>query len=328
MHSENALISRRNCLGTFAGGVFTVTAAGRLLGAGPAEEKPLFTFGCIADAQYADKATRGSRHYRNSLKKLADCVADFNKRDLAFVIHLGDFIDRDFASFDRILPVYNRLKATHYHVLGNHDYVVADDKKADVPAKLGMKSRFYSFTIDRWRFVCLDGNDVSFQASTKGTEKYNKAREMLAKVKAAKAPNAYNWNGAIGDKQMAWLRGELTAATKEKQKVIVFCHFPVYPRGAHNLWNDAQVVTLLESFPCTVAYMNGHNHSGSYGKKNGVHYQTFKGMVETATRNTYATAQVHPKHTSIDGIGREPDRHCPIRPKALALRRQAPVGKR
>ncbi|MFT6059924.1 MAG: hypothetical protein ACJAU9_001352 [Lentimonas sp.] len=30
--------------------------------------------------------------------------------DLAFVTHLGDFIDRDFESFDEVNSIYNQLK--------------------------------------------------------------------------------------------------------------------------------------------------------------------------------------------------------------------------
>ena len=54
--------------------------------------------------------------------------------------HLGDFIDRDFMSFGKVVPIYNRLKAHHYHVLGNHNFSVTDDEKALVPAQLGLKN--------------------------------------------------------------------------------------------------------------------------------------------------------------------------------------------
>ena len=96
----------------------------------------------------------------------------FNKEDLSFVIHLGDFIDRNFSSFDEILPIYNSLNAPGYHVLGNHDFEVADEYKELVPKKLGMPSKYYDFKIKNWRFICLDGNDLSFIAYPKGSEMY------------------------------------------------------------------------------------------------------------------------------------------------------------
>ena len=89
-------------------------------------DKPLFSFGVIADCQYCNVkvAKTAARQYAMSTKKLAACVEHLNRLNLEFVVHLGDFIDRDFASFADVVPIYNRLKADHYHVLGNHDFDV------------------------------------------------------------------------------------------------------------------------------------------------------------------------------------------------------------
>ena len=113
--------------------------------ADPRPGSPLFRFGAVADCQYCE-ATSNVRKYSLSPKKLTACVEHYNKMELSFVVHLGDFIDRDFSSFDKVVPIYNQLKAPHYHVLGNHDFSVADDKKALAPAKLGLKQRYYDFT--------------------------------------------------------------------------------------------------------------------------------------------------------------------------------------
>ena len=50
---------------------------------------PLFSFGVVADAQYADKDPAGLRHYRSSLTSLEAAAEAFNGSDLAFVVHLG-----------------------------------------------------------------------------------------------------------------------------------------------------------------------------------------------------------------------------------------------
>ena len=50
-------------------------------------------FGIIADTQYAEKDSLGGRNYRDAILRLEECVVDFNKRKLAFVIQLGDIID-------------------------------------------------------------------------------------------------------------------------------------------------------------------------------------------------------------------------------------------
>jgi hypothetical protein len=53
--------------------------------------------------------------------------------------------------------------------------------------------------------------------------------------------------------------------------------------------------------------MNGHNHAGNYGEKNGVHYLTLKGMVNTDT-TSYAVVGLSETQVKISGCGREVSR--------------------
>ena len=62
-----------------------------------------------------------------------------------------------------------------YHALGNHDFDVADEYKAKVPERMGMKSKYYDFKVEGWRFIVLDGNDVSFHAYPKDSLEYQNA---------------------------------------------------------------------------------------------------------------------------------------------------------
>ena len=266
-----------------------------------------YTFGAIADCQYCDIQSTGLRRYALSIEKLANCVADFNTMDLAFVTHLGDFIDRDFASFDAVNPIFAKLKAPKVQVLGNHDFSVADHHKKDVPAKMGMLSKYYDFEKAGWRYVILDGNDVSFHAYPKDSPEAQQAAEYYTTNKITSP----KWNGAIGAKQLAWLRSVLEHAQNNHEKVILFCHFPVYPKNAHNLWNADKVIELLEAYPCVKAYINGHNHHGNYGVKEGIHYVTLKGMVDTE-KTSYAVIRVDDERIDITGYGREQDRSLPI----------------
>jgi len=50
-------------------------------------------FGIAADSHYADAPARGSRYYRESAAKLAECVELMNDRRADFLVHLGDFLD-------------------------------------------------------------------------------------------------------------------------------------------------------------------------------------------------------------------------------------------
>jgi manganese-dependent ADP-ribose/CDP-alcohol diphosphatase len=307
-------ITRRDFSRILAGGVFSLVASGRLLGDDAQAADGQFAFGVVTDAQYCDAKSGGSRHYRASAEKLAACVESFNKMDLAFVIHLGDFIDRDFASFDVMQPIFNRLKTPHYHVLGNHEFSVAQDRLNDVPEKLALQNRYYRFCHGGWRFVVLNGNDLSLIAHPKDSARYTESRAQFDDLKKRRAVNAQTWNGGVGETQLTWLAGELEAADAAHEKVVVFCHFPVYPVDPHNLWNSEQLVGLLESHPSAVAYMNGHNHRGNYAEKSGIHYVTFPGMVETADTTAYAVIHAHPDSLKVVGHGRTPSRSLKCRP--------------
>lgn len=288
-------------LGMIALFMFALTGSG--LG------QPLFSFGAIADCQYADQPET-KRKYRQSVGKLTECVAALNEKDLAFVVHLGDFIDKDWKSFDVVGPIFERLRAPRYHVLGNHDFSVADERKKDVPKRLAMKSRYYDFSHGGYRFIVLDGNDISLIAYPKGSEQYKRAEAFH---RALKRPSP-SWNGAVSDKQVAWLEETLSKADAAGEKAVLFCHFPVYPANNHNLWNDTKIGRMIESHGSVVAYINGHNHAGNYGERNGVHYLTLKGMVDTTT-TAYSVIEVYQDRLEVVGFGRQERRTLKISAK-------------
>ena len=300
-------VIRRGCM-ALALGVSIASWAPVCAGSGePGEEKTRLAFGLLSDVQYCDCETAGSRHYRASKDKLAACVDDLNRQDLAFTIHLGDFIQEDIASFETLLPVYQRLSMPRFHVLGNHDFDVDADQKRSIPARLGMADRHYEFRHPGTRFIVLDGGDVSLYARPQGSLEHARAEAMLEKLKTAGAPNAEVWNGAVGTAQLGWLARALADAKEAGERAIVFCHFPVYPPGAHNLWNDTEVVETLERSESVVAYISGHKHAGEYAAKNGIHYLTVKGMVETEDTTAYAVVHADDARLEVDGRGRQPD---------------------
>lgn len=278
-----------------------------------AQENTSFTIGVIADCQYCDADTGGVRFYRNSPAKLQACVAHLNTLDLDFTVHLGDFIDKNWESFDVVGPIYQQLKMPAYHVLGNHDFSVADDKKAEVYRRLNMPSRYYDFSVKGWRFVALDGNDISFHAYPADSPEYAAAEQYYTEHHITSP----KWNGAIGPEQINWLRGVLEDATKRREPVVLMAHFPIFPENVHNLWNAAELLAIIDEYPCVKAWLNGHNHEGNYGERNGVHYVTFKGMVDTE-ETSYATVEVSDETLRVTGAGREEDRTLTI-PKESIL---------
>jgi len=273
------------------------------------EGQPNLSFGVIADPQYADQPVRGSRHYRQSVTKLKESINALNKQSLDFVVTLGDVIDKDFASFDTMMPIYRKLKAPHRLVLGNHDFAVADDDKPKVMHAMGMKQAYYSEVHGTWRLIYLDGTDLSTFRYPKEDAKTVAAKKMLQGLKQKKVKQARPWNGAIGKTQMLWIKKELDAAKSAGQKVIVFNHYPACPEGdGHNLWNAEELVKLLSKYSNVAAYMNGHNHKGNYAEHKGCHYVNFKGMVETKDTSAYAVVRCYPDRIEIDGFDSEPDR--------------------
>lgn len=272
---------------------------------------PPISFCAAADCQYCDKPTRGKREYREGAKRLKTCVDWCNQTDgLSYMVHLGDFIDADFDSFATLNPITRELKIPLYHVLGNHDFEVADEKKAKVPETLGLEARYYFFCYEGWRFIALDGNDISYHGWAKDTPEHT---EAISIIKANGWDKKPKWNGAIGDTQLAWLSKQLTAAGIAGEKVILYCHFPVWPEdNAHDLWNAEEVISLIEPHECVKAYINGHNHKGNYAIKNGIHYLTLKGMVENK-ESTYTQIRLEKDRITVTGHGAEIDRLLPTR---------------
>jgi len=193
-------------------------------------------------------------------------------------------------------------------VIGNHDYSVVDERKAEVPAVLGLDKTYYDFAVQGMRFVVLDGTHVSFHPYAEGTPEKQAAKRYYDDNNI----QLPTWNGALGNAQLAWLKRALAGAQERGERVILFCHFPAFPENIHNLWNAEAVMNLIEPYDCVIAYINGHNHHGNYGRRAGIHYVTLKAMVDTET-NSYAVVDVFDDRLEVAGFGRESRRVLPFR---------------
>jgi len=261
---------------------------------------PEISFGVLADLQYCDADHFKDRHFRNSKHKLARIIEDFNNQKLDFIINLGDTIDRDWISYNEILPLFKEFQSPVYHVLGNHDYEVEDYRKSQVPESIGT-DKYYDFSIGNWRFIVLDGNEISTYANLAGSENYVKAEKLLTEQNV----NSNFWNGGIGNEQLIWLKEKLQKAGKNHEKVVLFCHFPLYPVDRHNLLNDFELLDIIHQHSCVKAWFNGHNHHGNYGMLHDTHFVNVKGIVETETATAYSIVHLHNDHLEIHGKGDE-----------------------
>lgn len=262
---------------------------------------PLFSIGAIADCQYADEPDAPPRLYHTAPAKLEAAVADFNRRKLAFAVHLGDFIDKDRASYDRLLPITRHLRAPWHFVLGNHDFAVDDSDKPHIPALLGMPARYYSFVAHGWMFLVTDGNGLSSYGWPAGSPQQVHSTAVHDQL----YPGEPLWDGGIDEAQMHWLDRKLAEADRRGLKAMVLSHFPVWPENPHNLWNAADVRALLERHRSVKLWLDGHNHEGNYGRRAGIHYLNLKAMLDTG-ETAYAVLDVFPDRIVVNGIGRQP----------------------
>jgi predicted phosphodiesterase len=267
------------------------------------------SIGVIADCQYCDCAysKQWTNDYSSGLPRLKEAVDTFNLADVKYTFHLGDFIDRDFASYGVIIPVYEQLEMPHYHVLGNHDFSVADSLKNLIPLTLGLDANYYTLNQGEWEFIFLDGTDISLYNTTDSTQLTFAEKQRLTYLRNGRT-QALPWNGAIGQTQLTWLNKELKKAEVNQKKVLIFCHFPILPKSDANLWNDIELIKLLEKYASVKAYINGHHHPGNYVLHNNIHYLTLKGMVRTKEKNAFAILKLHHNYIEVKGFGREPSR--------------------
>ncbi len=308
------MVTRRNLIKAGAAAALFTPFAGFTVTRAVAQEAPLFRFGIVADPQYAPVVPnlKMNRYYSNSLWKLSDAIEAFNKEDLQFVATLGDIIDRHWESFNHILPLYDKLRHEHFFVLGNHDYDIAKEYLTSVTRTVGMEKAYYDFTGGGYRFLVLDGNDVSTFAPPEGDPRRDVAAKRLEELKAREADNAQTWNGSLSDEQFAWAEETMKKAQAAGEKVIVLNHYPVYPANEHNQWDSERIVEMLTGYDNFVAYFNGHNHAGNYGETGGKHFLNFKGMVDTPDTTAYAVVEVYADRIEVRGVGREENRTLKI----------------
>lgn len=275
-------------------------------------QKPLLKVGLVADPQYANKPTRGSRYYKESLWKLEEAIDTFNYENVDFVQSLGDIIDAEWGSYDAILPIYNMLNPgiENYHLLGNHDFSVDSTHLSSLLETLSMPDYYYSYSKKGWRFIVLDATDYSYFSNPLHHRDINKIDSYYDNTQDK--ANKQSWNSAIGEMQQNWLKEELASANSLNQRVILFSHLPIRPKGnAHNLWNDYEIVDIIENSANVVAFINGHNHVGGYAFENGIHYITLYGMVETMI-GSYGVLEIHKDKLVLRGYGNQESLHLNI----------------
>ncbi|XP_023369763.1 manganese-dependent ADP-ribose/CDP-alcohol diphosphatase isoform X2 [Otolemur garnettii] len=171
----------------------------------------LFSFGVIADIQYADLEDgynfhgNRRRYYRHSLVHLQGAIDDWNTQSstLSCVLQLGDIIDGYNAqhkasetSLELVMNTFQKLKVPVHHTWGNHefynfsrDYLTnsklntkfLEDQIAHHPETRPSENYYaYHFVpFPKFRFILLDGYDLSVLGVDQSSPKYQQCMKIL-----------------------------------------------------------------------------------------------------------------------------------------------------
>ena len=255
-------------------------------------------FGIVTDIHYSERASYGTRYFKQSIEKLKNAIDVFNQADLDFIIELGDLKDQDseperkntLKYLDTIEAVLQTFNGPVYHVLGNHDMDsiskedflnhTSNHKDAD-------KKTYYSFTCNGIKCIVLDAN-YSEDGSPYDTGNFDWTKAFIPKS------------------QQEWLQKELSS---DEIPILIFVHqlLDSFSDVGKDLCvgNADEVVPLLEKNGNVLAVFQGHHHPGNYSFRNGIHYWTMKGMIEESLpdNNSFAIVEVNKNgDISIDGF--------------------------
>jgi predicted phosphodiesterase len=235
-------------------------SSGSLLAAEPAAAA--VRVGLMTDLHYADKAPTKTRFYREALGKLDEAVAVFNREKPAFVVELGDFIDRAETVEQEIEWLrtmeghYAALTMPRHYVLGNHCVDTLT------------KAEFAQHTKAAGGHSVVEVGGVTFLL-------------MDACYKEDGTPyrrKNFHWQDCnLPQAELSWLETELRRAAGP---VVVLAHQRLDLDKAHAVRNAAEVRALLEKSHKVVAVFQGHSHKNDYQQIEGIHYTTLVAMVE------------------------------------------------
>lgn len=228
------------------------------------EQPPRIRVGLVTDMHYADKPAGGTRHYRDTLTKLAEAAKQFTADKTDFVVELGDFIDAadsveaELGYLQQVNKVFSGIAGPRHYVLGNH--CVDTLTKKEFLDGVGKKESFYAFDADGFHFVVLD---ACFNPD--GSPYGRRNSDWLdANIPAA---------------ELDWLRADLK---KTDHHTIVFIHQRLDEGGAYTVRNAADVRKILETSGKVHAVFQGHSHRNDHQEIAGIHYATLVAMVEGA----------------------------------------------
>ena len=328
-------VNRRNILNVGAVGLGAVGLglAGISTSIGAATKPTAVRFGLNADPHLLGRKTPANEA---NFKAFVDQIQQFQPD---FAIDLGDFgcqvssgqttwemHDGQLDALKHHVQVFGQLKCPRYHVMGNHDVgwlkggdeeITPDDligrghsgediTKQEFLDVTGMRHRYYSFDIQGFHFIVLDGNN---------------GPEATASVRGRDGIVGAYW---IDSKQKQWLAADL-AESRQKPK-IVFCHeelhhtpaggsgqggdTPFAPVGKQHSYidNGWEVRKLFADDGRVLACFFGHKHRNRWTLYDNTHYIT---LAATHWQRSFATVTIADR-LDIKGFGGQRSYQLPL----------------
>lgn len=185
--------------------------------------------GLVTDLHYADKPSRGTRHYRETLAKLTEAGETFRMQHPDFVVELGDLIDAadsvdtELGYLKRINRDFSAICEQRHYVLGNH--CVHTLTKQEFLNGVEQEKSYYSFDSGDFHFVILDSCYRS------DGQPYGRKNFVWTD------PN-------IPAAELEWLEADLE---QTKKKTVVFAHQRLDVSSQHGVKNAVDVRKVLEA---------------------------------------------------------------------------------
>ena len=270
-------------------------------------------FGVVADPQYGNYEEVENKDCRGSLERMRKVVADFNGRDLDFAVILGDIVEDDERDYAAIMAEIEKIRAKKVMVIGNHDYYAAGFQTRNVSEaekrtleNLGLKERYYSFSVKGYRVVVMDTNEGLLEAGGREiVDEVFRVEEMRRSERDYYFTSEHPWNGWVFREQREWIRREILAAEEAEEKVILAGHTPILSQASSSVRNGDEIARMVrEHADSIVAVLAGHEHWGGLTMIGSVPSITFRGMLLSGEA-TYSVVKVSGMSIRTEGFGRE-----------------------
>jgi calcineurin-like phosphoesterase family protein len=181
-------------------------------------------------------------------QRLQSFITEMMQTKPDFIIQMGDFcVPKE--KNKNLMSIWNQFTGPKYHVIGNHDTDggFTHDQVVDF---WSAKGKYYSFDVNGYHFVVLNGNERPEEDTSKGYPR------------------------SMNPAQIKWMKQDLEATNLP---VIVFCHQGI-DNDQDGLKEGALIRLMFERINKKAGFnkiqfvFSGHHHEDYHNIYNGINY--------------------------------------------------------